>query len=238
MKKYFAALIAAVMLLTGCSGDPGQPSSTVFNGPWDQPSRISDSGGESSQTSGSSAEDPGGSDVSGSDPKTEDPKPDIGNTARNVWLFGKKIPLPCRFEEFGEDFSLGEEHFYELKDDLIAFLCYKGEIIGEVILDECTKDDPNKPAKRVIQLALGDAEEYPVKTDGWYSKEIYLDVLGITMNSTPDDVRKVLGEPTSESGSKAKRLIIYKEEDGKYIEFTFKNNEMVEFVITNKGNND
>ncbi len=237
MKKCFAALVAAVMLFTGCSGDPGQPSSTVFNGPWDQSSRISDSGGESSQISGG-AENPGGSDVSGSDSNSEDPKPDIVNAAKNVWLFGKKIPLPCRFEELGEDFSLGEEHFYELKDDLIAFLCYKGEIIGEVILDECTKDDPNKPAKRVIQLALGDAKEYPVETEGWYSEEIYLDVLGITMNSSLDDIRAVLGEPTSESGPKTKRIVIYKEEDGKYIEFTFKGDEMVEFVITNKGNND
>lgn len=235
MKKYFAALFAAVMLLTGCSGGPGQPLSTVFNEPWSGDSSSQISGGESSQMSGDSADNSGGSDSSSN---SEDPKPDIVNAAKNVWLFGKKISLPCRFEELGEDFSLGEKHFYELKGDLIAFLCYKGEIIGEVILENCTKDDPNKPAKRVIQLALGDAKEYPVKTKGWYSKEIYLDVLGITMNSSLDDVRAVLGEPTSESGPKTKRIVIYKEEDGKYIEFTFKGDEMVEFVITNKGNND
>lgn len=228
MKKYFAALIAAVTLLTGCSGDHGQPFSTVFNGPW--------SGDPSSQISGGESSEISGAENSGSDSNSEDPKPDIVNAAKNVWLFGEKISLPCRFEELGEDFSLGEKHFYELKGDLIAFLCYKGEIIGEVILEDCTKEDPNKPAKRVIQLALGDAKEYPVKTKGWYSKEIYLDVLGITMNSTPDDVREALGEPTSESGPKSKRIVSYKEDDKKYIEFTFKNNEMVEFVITNKGN--
>ncbi len=237
MKKYFAAFIAAVMLLTGCSGDPGQPSSTVFNEPWSGDPSSQISGGESSQISGG-AENSGGSDESGGGSDSEDPKPDIVNAAQNVWLFGEKISLPCRFEELGEDFSLGEKHFYELKGNLFAFLCYKGETIGEVLLENCTKDDPNKPAKRVIQLALGDAEEYPVKTEGWYSEEIYLDVLGITMNSSLDDIRAVLGEPTSESGSKLKRLVIYKEDDGKYIEFTFKGDEMVEFVITNKGNND
>ncbi len=237
MKKYFAALFAAVMLLTGCSGGPGQPLSTDFNEPWSGAPSSQISGDPSSEIS-EGADNPGGSDASGGGSDSEDPKPDIVNAARNIWLFGEKISLPCRFEELGEDLSLGEKHFYELKGNLIAFLCYKGEIIGEVILEDCTKDDPNKPAKRVIQLALGDAEEYPVKTEGWYSNEIYLDVLGITMNSSLDDIRAVLGEPTSESGPKAKHIVIYKEEDGKYIEFTFKGDEMVEFVITNKGNND
>lgn len=227
MKKFFAAIIAALMMLTGCAGDPAQSTSTVFNEPW--------SGGEPSESSsdtesGSSADNSDESETSSSDTS----RIDLDGAPENVWLFGKKISLPCRFEDLGEDFSLGEEHFYQMYSDLVAFLCYKGEIIGEVILDNCNKDDPNKYAKYVTQIALGDAENNPVKTDGWYNEEIYFDVMGVTMRSSPDDVTKLLGEPTKQQGTKRNALVSYKITNKKFIEITFKNGKIVEFVIESK----
>lgn len=228
MKKFFAAIIAALLLLTGCAGDPAQITSTVFNEPW---SGGEPSEGTSDPESGSSADN---SDESGS-LSSDTSKIDLDGAAENVWLFGKKISLPCRFEEFGEDFSLGEEYFYQMHSDLIAFLCYKGEIIGEVILDNCTKDDPNKAAKNVTQIALGDAENNPVKTEGWYNKEIYFDVMGVTMKSGLNDVTRLLGEPTKQQGTDRNTLISYKITNKKFIEITLKNGRIVEFVIESKG---
>ncbi len=225
MKKYFAALIAALMMLTGCAGDPAQITSTVFNEPW--------SGGEPSESSSDPESSADNSYESGA-ASSDTPKIDLDGAAENVWLFGKKISLPCRFEEFGEDFSLGEEYFYQMNSDLIAFLCYKGEVIGEVILDNCPEDDPNKYAKYVTQIALGDAENNPVKTEGWYNEEIYFDVMGVTMKSSLDKVTELLGEPTKQQGTKRNAMLSYKITDKKFIEITFKNGKIVEFVIESK----
>lgn len=226
MKKYFAVIIAALLLLTGCAGDPAQSTSTVFNDPW--------SGGEPSESSSDSESGSGADSSDKSESSSDSPKIDLGGAAENVWLFGKKISLPCRFEEFGEDFSLGEEYFYQMNSDLIAFLCYKGEVIGEVILDNCTKDDPNKYAKYVTQIALGDAENNPVKTDDWYKEEIYFDVMGVTMKSSLNDVTKLLGEPTKRQGTNRNARVSYKITNKKFIEITFKNGKIVEFVIESK----
>lgn len=230
MKKYFAAIIATLLLLTGCAGDPAQSTSTVFNEPW---SGGEPSGSLAAPESGSDSSDvPGGSGVSSDDDST--PKIDLSGAADNIWLFGKKISLPCRFEDLGEDFSLGEEYFYQINRDLIAFLCYKGEIIGEVILDKCTEDDPNKYAKNVTQIALGDAANNPVRTDGWYNSEIYFDVMGVTMNSSLKDVEELLGKPTKQQGADRNARLTYKITDKNYIEITFKSGKIVEFVIESK----
>lgn len=224
MKKFFALIIGALVLLTGCSGGP-EPISTVFGDPWSNP--IFSDGGEEPVSSDTS-------DSSDSSTASEPQSPDLSGAARNVWLFGKRIPLPCRFNEFGEDFTLGEEYFYQLNKDLIAFLCYKGEVIGEVILENCTEEDPNKSAKKVVQLALGDAQTNPVKTDGWYNDTIYFDVMGVTMDSGFDDVKKLLGDPTKKEGLDRNIRVSYKISDSKYIEITFRNDRIVEFVIESR----
>lgn len=223
MKKYFALLIGALVLLTGCGGGP-EPTSTVFGEPWSNPI-FSDSYDESVS-----------SDISDSSVSSEpqNSQPDLSSAARNVWLFGKRIPLPCRFNEFGEDFTLGEDYFYQMNKDLIAFLCYKGDVIGEVILENCTEEDPNKSAKKVVQLALGDAQNNPVKTDGWYNDTVYFDVMGVTMDSGFDDVKKLLGDPTKKEGLDRNIRVSYKISDSKYIEITFRNDRIVEFVIESR----
>lgn len=232
MKKYFAVfVICAVLLLAGCGLASPSVSSTVFKGPWsgEPDTQISDSADVSDSTDSS-----GGSDFTSSNPEVS--KTELENAAKNVWLFGKKITLPCRFEEFGEDFSLGDQNFYQLdNNDLIAFLNYKGKVIGEVILENCSEEDPNKSAKKVIQLALGDAKNNPVNIDGWHSGEIYFDVLGITMKSTSGEVEELLGKPTKKRQLSGKRsLVTYKISDEKYIEITFKDDKIVEFVIESK----
>ena len=152
MKKYFAALICCVLLLSGCDGSSPGPSSTVFNGPPGDPDSSDIINSSDSTDSTNSADNSSSS----SDPEVLKAK--LESADKNVWLFGKKLSLPCRFEEFGADFSLGEQYFYQAEDDLLAFLQYNGAVIGEVMLENCTEEDPNKPAKRVVQLALGDAE--------------------------------------------------------------------------------
>lgn len=235
MRKYFFALVCCVLLLSGCEGGSPNVSSTVFNEPWSgDDSQIPGSSdvSDSSESSDSSDSTDNSGNVS-SEPKISESE--LKNADKNVWLFGKKLSIPCRFEEFGNNFSLGEQYFYELDNDLLAFLYYNGAVIGEVILENCTKEDPNKAAKRVVELALGDAENNPVSTVGWHNNEIFFDVLGITMRSTPDDVQELLGKPQKNRRlSSGKTLVTYKISDEKYIEITYKDDQIVEFVIESR----
>ena len=234
MKKYFAALVCCVLLLSGCDSGSPSPSSTVFSGSWmDHDREISDFS-DIYDIPGSSDSSDSSDDLSASsEPKVS--KTELESADKNVWLFGKKLSFPCRFEEFGADFSLGEQYFYQAENDLLAFLQYNGAVIGEVLLENCTEDDPNKPAKRVVQMALGDAETNPVGTVGWHNNEIFFDVLGITMRSTPDDVEEQLGVPTEKRQlSTKKTLVIYKISNEKFIEITYKDDRIVEFVIESR----
>lgn len=231
MKKYLSALVCCILLLSGC--DSGSPivTSTVFQGPWS--GDPEDSEVIESTVSLNSTDISNSAENSSSEPKVS--KTELENADKNVWLFGKKISLPCRFEAFGDSFSLGEQFFYQVDKDLLAFLYYNGAVIGEVILENCTEDDPNKAAKRVVQLALGDAENNPVSTVGWHNNEIFFDVLGITMRSTPDEVEELLGKPTSKRTLSAKKtLVSYKISDGIFIEITYKDDQIVEFVIESR----
>lgn len=225
MKKLFAAIAAAV-LLTGCSSG-GEPFSTVFS--LYRPESVPQSGsGESDPLNSDNTEDPSSSSSSSDHGLFQQ---ELENASKNIWLFGKKLSLPCRFEKFGEDFSIGDEHSYQMEDDLIVFLYYKGKVIGEVILENCTAEDPNKAAKKVIQLALGNGADNPVSTEGWYNEEIFFDVLGITMRSGLEDVEKLLGEPSKKRITGKKTRYVYNVSDTKFIEFTFIDGKIVEFVI-------
>lgn len=227
MKKYFAALICCVLLLSGCDSGSPSPSSTIFNGPPPDGPDTSDIAVSTDST------DSADNSSSASAPKVSGAE--LESADKNVWLFGKKLSLPCRFEEFGANFSLGEQYFYQVEDDLLAFLIYNGAVIGEVMLENCTEDDPNKPAKKVIQLALGDAENNPVETVGWHNNEIFFDVLGITMRSTPDEVEEILGAPAKKSKlSSKKTLVNYYISEEKFIEITYKDDQIVEFVIESR----
>lgn len=230
IKKYFAALaccVFCVFLLSGCDNGSPLVTSTVFNEPWsgdpepDSP-ESSDVSDNSDNSSSSSSE-------------TKVSEEELESADKNIWLFGQKFSLPCRFEAFGANFSLGEQYFYQIGDDLLAFLQYNGAVIGEVVLENCTKDDPNKPAKRIVQLALGDAKNNPVSTAGWHNNEIFFDVLGITMKSTPSDVEELLGKPTEAQQLSAKKTLnIYTISDAKFIEITYKDDKIVEFVIESR----
>lgn len=225
MKKLFAAAAAAAILLTGCSSG-GEPASTVFSldkpesVPQSVPSATNSSNSDNSANSGASLSSNSG--IS---------RQELENASKNIWLFGKKISLPCRFEEFGDDFSVGDEHSYQMKDDLIVFLYYKGEVIGEVVLENCTVEDPNKAAKKVVQLALGNAADNPVSTEGWHNEEIFFDVLGVTMRSKRGDVEELLGKPTRKRTDGKKERCVYRISDTNFIEFTFISGKIVEFVI-------
>ena len=226
MRKFFTAVSAAAVLLTGCAAG-GEPASTVFS--IEQPESV-----PQSETSALNSGNSDNSAVSGASSSSCDmglPQEELENASKNIWLFGKKISLPCRFEEFGGDYSVGDEHSYQMKDDLIVFLYYKGEVIGEVVLESCTAEDPNKAAKKVVQLALGNAKDNPVSTEGWYNEEIFFDVLGVTMKSRLDDVEELLGKPSviREKGDKTR--YVYNVSDNKFIEFTFIDERIVEFVI-------
>lgn len=229
MRKFFAVVSAAAVLLTGCSAG-GEPASTVFSVM--RPESV-----PQSETSALNSGNSDNSAVSGASSSSYDmglPQEELENASKNIWLFGKKLSLPCRFEEFGVDFSVGDEHSYQMKDDLIVFLYYKGEVIGEVVLENCTNEDPNKAAKKVVQLALGNAADNPVSTEGWYNNEIFFDVLGITMRSKLDDVEKLLGKPSKKRTTGEKTRYVYNISDTKYIEFTFIDEKIVEFVIESR----
>lgn len=225
MKKLFAATAAAVILLTGCASG-GEPSSTVFS--IEQPESV-----PQSETSMINSDDPANSGASSSS-ESGSSQEELENAFKNIWLFGKKLSLPCRFEEFGEDYSVTDEHAYQMKDDLIVFLSYKGEVIGEVVLENCTAEDPNKAAKKVVQLALGNAADNPVSTEGWYNEEIFFDVLGVTMKSHLDDVEELLGKPSVIRKKGDKIRYVYNVSDTKFIEFTFIDEKIVEFVIESR----
>ena len=230
MKKYFAALTCCILLLSGCDSGSPSPSSTVFSFPSPDNSDISDISDIADSSDSSDSQD-----NSSSTSETKVSKTELESADKNIWLFGKKISMPCRFEEFGANFSLGEEYFYQAEKDLLAFLEYNGAVIGEVLLENCTEEDPNNSAKKVIQLALGDAENNPVGTVGWHNNEIFFDVLGITMRSTPDEVEELLGAPAKKSKlSPQKTLVTYNISDGKFIEITYKDDQIVEFVIESR----
>ena len=227
MKKYILALVCCCLMLSGCVSGSHSAASTVFQGPWSGDPEVS----ESTVTADSMV----GSESSDSGSVSQISKTELENADKNVWLFGKKILLPCRFEEFGENFSLDGHYFLQAGDDILAFLCYNGNVIGEVVLENCTADDPNKYAKRVVQLALGDSENNPVSTVGWHNNEIFFDVLGITMRSAPDEVTELLGEPTKKQQLSGNKLLVtYRISDEKFIEITYKDGKIVEFVIESR----
>ena len=107
---------------------------------------------------------------------------DFDEAIQNINLFGKKISLPCKFEELGEEFTL-ESGVPVFESDLLYLLHYKGERIGSVVLKNCNINE--KPDdKDIIALDL----------DNYFIDEQF-SVMGIGFNSTRNEILKTFGSP-------------------------------------------
>jgi hypothetical protein len=161
---------------------------------------------------------------------------------QEIYLFGQKISLPGTINEWGEDFTLYKEVFVPKSDtnDLIARLLYKNEAIGTVTLRNCSTNDANKIKKSIVDLSLGSRVN---DISDWYKGVIQLDFLGISFDSTPEEVEEILGVPTIIEESfdnyfyDYQKYIVYEFSENEHLELLFRDGKIVEidFILIMEG---
>lgn len=129
---------------------------------------------------------------------------DIEDAVKNITVFGSKISLPCTITDFGEDFSLDEEGYLAVFDDVASCgILYKGKTIGCVsMIDYTDGDDLND--KLIVSIDFGFIETYldtneALKEKYYESHNMYyglieVDFGGFTFESTEAEVESVFGE--------------------------------------------
>ena len=160
---------------------------------------------------------------------------DFDESMQNIFLFGKKISLPCKFEDWGDDFSLDEKVLVPVKgtDNLVVALLYKGDTIAMITLQDCQKEDTNKKSKTVIRLSLGDSFNNPITDSNWYNEVIEVDFLGITFNSTQEDVQRILGAPTPKESAYYRDRLVYEKSESKLVQVKVLDGKIVEITLSN-----
>lgn len=232
---FILALILALSLcLTACAEDVGADvTPSVAPTQTDNPTTTTPPEPSQSPDSGS-AED---SESEQGEPEQYELEFDFYEAVQNIYLFGHKISLPCTIEDFGDDFSLDEEGM--LSDSeynlVVVSLCYKDNIIGNVILQDCELEDEDKNTKQIDVLVLGDSYKQISTYDGWYKDIIQVDILGISFQSSREDVRNILGTPAPYEGVYYDTRLVYEKSEYEYIQMKFLEGKMVEFFISVTG---
>jgi hypothetical protein len=132
---------------------------------------------------------------------------DFNEVVQNIYLFDKKISLPCTVSEMGEEYTLSE-NFFEMPDTTHVFynLYYLGDEIGSVTISEEDSDDEYNSEIKSIHLEEFDENE----------KKFNIDILGISFQSTKTDIENIFGKPDKLSDTK---IVYYSEDKNSYIYF-------------------
>ena len=130
---------------------------------------------------------------------------DFDEAVKNITVFGNKISLPCTIRDFGEDFSLNEEGYVAVFDDIATCgILYKGKTIGCVSMIDYTDGDDLKD-KQIGAVSFGFIETFSGASEAFieefyeshnmYYGLIEVDFGGFSFESTEAEVASVFGEP-------------------------------------------
>ena len=152
---------------------------------------------------------------------------DFDEALKNISLFGKDISLPCTFGELGGNYTLGTSYSFILDDDgvlkgdTLFLLYYKGEQIGDIILDDCMPDD-EKSEKKIAVLHVSRRRVDNIDIPGIYTK-------GIGFDSTRNDIKDTFGVPSEENEM---RLDYNGASENQFIRFKFsgKNKDTPDYI--------
>jgi len=107
-----------------------------------------------------------------------------------IYINGKNVHLPCKFEEFGDGFEISIDeytNFYE--DENYAFLNFKYNdvMIGGMNIDNCNNQDELKSGDIIY---LGCSTDY--LEDG-SDNRVPISINGVTIGSSKEEVENHLG---------------------------------------------
>lgn len=221
-------MLAAVTLLcgfTGCAGNevsnavPDSATSALQSTPGAESKDLQGSEANSGNTGSSEAQNEQNSGQS---------EFDFDEAVKNITLFGHKISLPCMWSDFDGDFSYGS-NFVPADNDLGCPLLYNGKNVGVVFFGNCDAEHANEiETKPVVCVVVGhydygypyDAEELDwLDRAGYYSGLLEFGFFKFTMESTEDEILKVLGAPNDRSEGFNCHYLVYDYDNG-YLLFT------------------
>ncbi len=110
---------------------------------------------------------------------------DIYQAMENIELYGKTISLPCKFKDLGSEYTLELGVAHPTVPTMSYYpLHYNGEEIGGVGLRDSEVGEETDD-KMIVYLEL----------DIWWGADIDVNVLGISFNSTRDEIMEAFGTP-------------------------------------------
>ncbi len=206
--KRAVALLATLILLCGFTGcDNKEANSTP----------VAES--KDSQNSEAKSGNTGSSD----DQNGAQSEFDFDEAVKNITLFGQQISLPCKWSDFGEDFS-HDDIFIPADDDLSCNLLYKGKKIGVIFFGNCDVEHSDEiETKPVVCISVGHYDYgYPYDEEelDWLDRaEYYTGLLEFgfsefTMGSTEDVILKVLGTPNDRPDGFNCHYLVYDYDNG------------------------
>jgi len=119
---------------------------------------------------------------------------DIEEVRKSVVLNGKKITLPCKVSDLGDDYYIDNSAEFKWRQDEKDPSFYRYELyhksfterkdIIAVVLDNCTKGETNFKSKNICAISIdkGNTNEF--------------EIAGISLNSTREEVISTFGVPT------------------------------------------
>ncbi len=105
----------------------------------------------------------------------------MGDLVTDMEIEGQKFSLPCSASQLNKDYKVNYTGYSLKYDHTVADLYYKKEYISQITVDK-NVSDLDFCDKNIIAFFMGGA--YPMPQ---------FNVMGITNDSTPDDVLKILG---------------------------------------------
>lgn len=227
--RLFTVMLSAAILLcslTGCESNQASnsESDSVSESTSDDESKDSQVNSDNADSSDSQNEQ-----------SNSHSEFDFDAAVKNITLFGKKISLPCTVKDLGEEFSLDERSKWVILESVVSSdLYYKNKKIGTVNLSDSDEE-------QIICLDFGFGLGNEFITDeklrkplyesyGWYSDEIEIDFSGLKFNSSSNEIKFCLGEPTEKTDAYFKDYLVYEYLNG-YVWVKFYQDMITEFVI-------
>ena len=105
-----------------------------------------------------------------------------------IYINGKNVHLPCKFEEFGDGFEISIDEYTKFNDDNHAFVTYKYNdiMIGGMGIDNCANQD---------ELQSGDVVYIWCSTDyleDGSDNRAPVSINGVSLGSTKEDIENNL----------------------------------------------
>ncbi len=138
----------------------------------------------------------------------------------DIKIYGKQISLPCNVSDLGKDYSLSDVYCYiQSSNQTGSELYYKNKYVAAVYFYGNNEDLINK---NIVKLYLG----------GFNRELPDFEIMGITSNSTLEDVKKILGDSNIINAHENQLRYMFEDQNQLFINFD-SNGKMNAFFITN-----